>query len=316
MPSSIKTFLFFSILASVAACATTKGKKPQSATEATRVSQAYLDWLPLEARLADLSAPVDDDTRDRVVSTKISVQERAHELEDWIVPLLSSYLPRGDKLKGRVVLDIGRSIPVEVTANGLAYIDVTAPQWKNDPERLWVEIVGALYRCALTQALPVRLNEPTDAESFANRVLEQLMIDGLATYVTAQGAAVAHASTPDAALMLRDEKSDRFQKLEGYMASARTASPTGIQELWRKILENEPRDRLLGVAGAAMAEAIEARQSRVVLMDTVSLGHGAFYNAYMEGRPGALVSFHLPPEAAAPRDEMPPPPDGEGDSAH
>ncbi len=316
MPSLIKNSLINFVLGSVVACATTQGKKRDDATEANLASQAFLDWLPLEARLADRSSPVDDETRDRVVATKIAVQERAHELEEWIVPLLSSYLPRGDKLAGRVVLDIGRPIPVEVTANGIAYIDVTAPHWKNDPERLWVEIVGALYRCALTQALPVRQNEPTDADSFASQVLEQLMLDGLSTYVTAQGAAVAHASTPDAALELRDEKSDRFQKLEGYMASARTASPTGIQELWRKIRENEPRDRLLGIAGAAMAEAIEARESRIVLMDKVSLGHRSFYNAYMEGRPGALASFRLPPEAAASRDDLPPPPAGEGDSTH
>lgn len=313
MPSSINIFVVLLAVA-VTACATTK--KPASKPGEAVQTQTYLDWLPLEARLADLGSPVDEATRDQVVALKIAVQEREHELGEWIVPLLNSYLPRGDKLRGRVVFEIGRSVPVEVTPNGIAYVDVTAPLWKTDAQRLWREVVGALYRCALSQALPVRLDEPNDADSFADLVLSHQMLDGLATLVSAQGAPINAPSTPDAPLMLRDEKTERFQLLEGYMAQARSASKGEIQALWKQLLEGEPETRLLGITGAAMAEAIEARESRVVLMDTVSLGHRAFYNAYMEGRPGALMSFHLPPDAVAPVDELPPPPVPEPDSAH
>lgn len=315
MPSSPKKFMIVLAFALSCACQTAQNQRTEPYEVVDR-SRTYLDWLPLEARLADQGTPLDEATRDQVVALKIAVEDRAHELTTWVVPLLSSYLPRGDKLRGRVVFDLGRAQPIEVTDHGVAYIDVGAPEWKTDPERLWFEVVGALYRSALLQALPVRLDEPKDADAFADRMLQRLMVDGLATYVTAQGAPLAHSSTPDRALMLRDEKSERFQRIERLMATARTAMPAEILDLWRKVEADEPRTQLLGVAGAAMAEAIEAREGRVELLEKVSLGQRAFYNSYMEGRPGSLLSFHLPPEAVAPVDELPPPARDDPDSAH
>jgi hypothetical protein len=232
MRSSIERCLaaFMSFLV-LGACQTTKDKQDSKdadeEAEFAREAPRYLDWSALEARLADQGPAIDAVARGQIAEHRRVVEEREHELSEWIVPLLNSYLPRGDQVKGRVVFDLGLPQPVEITIQGIAYIDVTAPEWKSDSRRLWTEVVSALYRCSLMQALPVQLHDPDTAEAFADNVLQRLMIDGLATYVTAQGAPVAKDSTPDAALMLRDEKSERFQKLEIIMASPRSCGACG-----------------------------------------------------------------------------------------
>lgn len=306
MPSSTKTLLLVIGLVLVA-CVTTKGKRGAKNPvngEDTLEFVGLLDLVPADARLADRNDPLDPELKKDVEILRAAMAEKQHELEEWIVPLMTSYLPRGDQMRGRVVFDIGRNKPVEITSDGLGYIDVSAPLWRYDPVRLWSEVVATLYGCALTQSLPIQEVEPDTVDAFTELFLKHVMVKGLATYVTSQGAPVAGDDTPDRDMMLRDEKSERFLIIDGLMAEAKGSGPKELNALWHRIIEGETRSRLLGITGAVMAEAIEKRLSRGELMDAVALGPRAFYNAYMAGRPGELMLFNLPPDAEAPLDEF------------
>ncbi len=292
--------IFVAALITCQGCATIgKGGKSADNDDATSAStvSGIFDWLPLEARLEDTQSPVASDVAANIARLRAEVNGRDQELKGWVLPLFHSYLPAGEPQSCRVIFELGRQDAMLVTNDGKAYIDVAAPAWKGDEERLWDAALRALYTCDLQQALPFADEEPSDADEFADHVLTQVMTRGLATYVAAQGRPLAGGASAYQVPMSRDEVSERFQDLDDLMQKASGAKPREIQILARALVADETTEHLFDVVGAYMADAIEQRLSRNELMVTVERGPRAFFKAYADGRPGAMVNFRLPGEA-------------------
>lgn len=223
-----------------------------------------------------------------------AVKAREGELHAWVEPLLRSYLPPETPLAARIYLatDLKKAISVDGDA---VVVDVAAISWGESDEALWNAIVRAVYRAALTRAVGPR----GEGESVASLMLSKVMIEGLVDFVAAQGRPQGSGRPAYRVADDRDQVADRFAKLDE--AARSLASGTHSKEVLQGLDSDDAKKSVFGVAGASMAAAIEREQGREALVGTIRDGPVAFYEAYQQTEPGALVNFQLPEKVAAPQ---------------
>ena len=236
---------------------------------------------------------LDQSRRERLELATSGLLQRDGELESWVLPLIASYLPPGSEVPKRVHLAVNQVAPLILTLDGIK-IDVMAPWWEARSQ--WVGVIQGLYLSALSAlaevAPPQGHVEPETLEAFSEVLLDQLQRLGMASFVAGHGVDAASATKDFTLFMPRQQVEARVQVLQLVLREVQGGLAPAAA--WSQLESAQRRDGVIAVTGAYMAKVIEARLGKAALVQLVQQGPRAFYTAYRETEPGALVFVPLP----------------------
>ena len=259
-----------------------------------RRDQAPQKVALIDARQAQGELPgVDQATRQRLQQAIFGLLQREGELATWVLPLVASYLPPGSEVPKRVHVAVNQVAPLILTRDGIE-IDVMAPEWEGRSQ--WVAVIQGLYLSALSAmaevAPPPDHVEPETVEAFSEVLLDRLQRLGMASFVAGHGVDAASATKDFTLFMPREQVEARVQVLQLVMLEVQGGLAPAAA--WSQLESAQRRDGVIAVIGAYMAKVLEARLGKAALVQLVQQGPRAFYAAYRETEPGALVFVPLP----------------------
>lgn len=285
----------------IVGCATTTGEAEKAKQQQADRPRVF-DSSRAETELALMTGSEPDLAAAGIRRMEVLMAREA-ELTGWVLPLLQSYLPPGSKLPSRVYLAAKLPEPISAHADAV-FVDVASPTFGEDDEALWNDIVRAIYRQALTAVL---VQGKAGEDEFTNHLLSRLQLEGLVAYVAAQGRPNSQGSSEYDALESRAEATERFGRLDDAFRDVRRGDPEA--KVIGKLDAADAKESLYAVVGGAMALAIERQGGREGLVDSMTKGPAAFYDAYQKTGPGALVNFRVPGSTPSPSGELSLPPD-------
>jgi len=236
---------------------------------------------------------LDQAQRERLEQATLGLLQRDDELESWVLPLIASYLPPGSEVPKRVHVAVSQVAPLILTRDGIK-IDVLAPWWNGRSH--WVGVIQGLYLSALSALAEVAPApghvEPETLEAFSEVLLDQLQRLGMASFVAGHGVDAASATKDFTLFMPRQQVESRVQVLQLVLRQLQGGLPPAAA--WNQLEAAQRRDGVIAVIGAYMAKVLEARLGKAALVQLVQQGPRAFYAAYGDTEPGALVFVPLP----------------------
>lgn len=232
---------------------------------------------------------------------------RDSELRAWVLPHVRSYLQDDQVLPTKVFL--GWRLPKAISSGqGAIYLDVG--QFAGSDELAWNALVQELYLAATSDVGATTPTDPEDSGEVVAAVLAAIERRGMAAYVASQGRPELPPNIDSdvtggvgwiyQALLRRQGVEVRFQELESAFIRLKGARPKAAQKIWRDLVKKDNELQIFAIAGASMAGVIERRLGREVLLAEVRRGPMAFYEAYQDTRPGALLNMYLPDDSAVP----------------
>jgi hypothetical protein len=223
---------------------------------------------------------------------------------DWVKPLLLSYLPEGQTVDTVILIDVGLPEALETNlARDQVRVDAGAAVFAGKAQTLLSYARHKMVRMAFDRFFARSLAVPS-AEARDNWLLTRIARDGMVRFITMQGDFRDLGSPPD--LLDKEDLyevledpwapySDKFLTLDDRLGRIR--SPVSAKT-WEKVASDleqlDAKSELFARVGAYMAQSIERIYGRQRLVEVLSQGPRAFYDAYQSTRPGALMSFRLP----------------------
>ena len=247
---------------------------------------------------------IDDSSLQRSRRVLSALDARSAELSDWALPLLSQYLPPGEGISARIVVDIGLASPFRVDpGRDLILVDAGAGVFQGDVKKILDDSRHEINRLTFDRILSNSL-ALSQSEGRELWLLARIVRDGMVRYLSQQGDILTLNSHPEGpnqnyAFDLIEDPwaplSDKFLLIERVLERV----PRGATDkTWRTVLgELDRADQeqdLFDKVGVFMAKTIERQQGRHSLVDAVANGPRAFYDAYQSTRPGALMMFRIP----------------------
>jgi hypothetical protein len=247
---------------------------------------------------------IDDSAIERSRRVLRALDARSAELSDWALPLLAQYLPPGEGISARIVVDIGLPHPFSVDADrDLILVDAGAGLFQGDVKKILDDSRHEINRLTFDRILgrSLALSQSEGRELW---LLARIARDGMVRYLSQQGDTLTlngSADVPknDVAYDLIEDPwaplSDKFLLIERILERVPKGAP---DKTWRAVLGEldraDQQQDLFDKVGVFMAKTIERQLGRQSLVDALANGPRAFYDAYQSTRPGALMMFRIP----------------------
>jgi len=209
------------------------------------------------------------------------------------VSYLSSYLPTGTPIKGRILFAL--YIPPYAFAwAGNIVVDLAAKFWEGNAEKVLNLLVHELYHNGFTfhhHGTPsIECDKPN---ALLDHLLWQTQNEGMATYVAYNEKSDGFKNEDYIFLDTPKEVLSRFSMLRRLIADAKAVNKEQLPEFQKRIWQEGVMSRAFYIVGAYMARRIEESKGRNALIETVKTGPVNFFEAYEETSPPEELRIKL-----------------------
>ncbi|MGB5873179.1 MAG: DUF5700 domain-containing putative Zn-dependent protease [Bacteroidota bacterium] len=200
------------------------------------------------------------------------------------IPHICSYLP--DSVDISVPIYFTAFVPPRAFAMGGLVLNVSASYWKGNPDNILNSLVHEVFHVGYSQLRSARSETPL-AHKQLYQMLDVLHNEGYATYV-AYGARDQFPAPDEVDFRMLDSPEEVRRQLGEVNAIFREVGRRSQESLQRYSWEKGVEGRAYYIAGAHMAQVIDAQLGRDALVGTLLRGPVSFVETY-----NTLVSAEL-----------------------